>query len=177
MWPLEYKAGLLLLSVLVSEAAENPYSAPIPILKDDRTQDAYGGYSFDFEFGNGIVWQESGKESEAGRLEVSIGPRLSGYGYNCLFISLLSFYLCVYLRFSYESPEGVPVEISFVADQGGGVPTPGGDHPRGSTPSLLEIRELRSFSLSESEVPLSGNGDFSFKAKDVSGPTHNLAKR
>jgi len=57
------QAGLLLLSVLVSEAAESPYSAPIPILKDDRTQDAYGGYSFDFESGNGIVRQESGKES------------------------------------------------------------------------------------------------------------------
>ncbi|XP_069974790.1 larval cuticle protein LCP-17-like [Penaeus vannamei] len=73
----EPAAGLLLLSVLVSEAAESPYSVIIPILKDDRTQDAYDGYSFDFESGNGIV------------------------------------------RMEYESPEGVPVEISFVADQGG----------------------------------------------------------
>ncbi|ROT85494.1 putative endocuticle structural glycoprotein ABD-4 [Penaeus vannamei] len=122
------QAGLLLLSVLVSEAAESPYSAPSPILKDDRTQDAYGGYSFDFESGNGIVRQESGKESD--------GQAKQG-------------------GWRYESPEGVPVEISFVADKG--VQTPGGDHPRGSTPSLPEIRELRSFSLSESEGTLSGN--------------------
>ncbi|ROT60914.1 cuticular protein RR-1 motif 32 precursor [Penaeus vannamei] len=86
------QAGLLLLSVLVSEAAESPYSAPSPILKDDRTQDAYGGYSFDFESGNGIVRQESGKESD--------GQAKQG-------------------GWRYESPEGVPVEISFVADQGG----------------------------------------------------------
>ncbi|XP_047487912.1 endocuticle structural glycoprotein SgAbd-8-like [Penaeus chinensis] len=87
-----FLAALLLLSVLGSEAAESPYSAPIPILKDDRTQDAYGGYTFDFESGNGIVRQESGKESD--------GQAKEG-------------------GWRYESPEGVPVEISFVADQGG----------------------------------------------------------
>ncbi|XP_069974779.1 larval cuticle protein LCP-17-like [Penaeus vannamei] len=80
------QAGLLLLSVLVSEAAESPYSAPIPILKDDRTQDAYGGYSF----------------GEAGRLEVTKDSASSTKP----------------LPRRYESPEGVPVEISFVADQG-----------------------------------------------------------
>ncbi|XP_037803468.1 endocuticle structural glycoprotein SgAbd-8-like [Penaeus monodon] len=85
-------ASFLLMLVLSSEAAENPYSAPIPILKDDRTQDAYGGYSFDFESGNGIVRQESGKESD--------GQAKEG-------------------GWRYESPEGAPVEISFVADQGG----------------------------------------------------------
>ncbi|XP_042864641.1 endocuticle structural glycoprotein SgAbd-8-like [Penaeus japonicus] len=85
-------AGLLLVAALGSKAAESPYSQPIPILKDDRTQDAYGGYSFDFESGNGIVRQESGKESD--------GQAKEG-------------------GWSYESPEGVPVEISFVADQGG----------------------------------------------------------
>ncbi|XP_042883367.1 cuticle protein AMP1A-like [Penaeus japonicus] len=73
-------------------AADDPYGAPIPILKDDRTQDAYGGYSFDFESGNGIVRQESGKESD--------GQAKEG-------------------GWRYTSPEGVPVEIVFVADQGG----------------------------------------------------------
>ncbi|XP_027224488.1 endocuticle structural glycoprotein SgAbd-8-like [Penaeus vannamei] len=86
-----------LVLVLVSSAsllvvADESYGAPIPILKDDRTQDAYGGYSFDFESGNGIVRKESGKESD--------GQAKEG-------------------GWRYTSPEGVPVEIVFVADQGG----------------------------------------------------------
>ncbi|XP_027224480.1 endocuticle structural glycoprotein SgAbd-8 [Penaeus vannamei] len=83
---------VLLSSVCLFAAADESYGAPIPILKDDRTQDAYGGYSFDFESGNGIVRQESGKESD--------GQAKEG-------------------GWRYISPEGVPVEIVFVADQGG----------------------------------------------------------
>ncbi|XP_063600674.1 cuticle protein CP14.6-like [Penaeus indicus] len=83
---------VLVSSVCLLAAADDPYGAPIPILKDDRTQDAYGGYSFDFESGNGIVRQESGKESD--------GQAKEG-------------------GWRYTSPEGVPVEIVFVADQGG----------------------------------------------------------
>ncbi|XP_042883379.1 endocuticle structural glycoprotein SgAbd-8-like [Penaeus japonicus] len=83
---------VLVSSVCLLAAADDPYGAPIPILRDDRTQDAYGGYSFDFESGNGIVRQESGKESD--------GQAKEG-------------------GWRYTSPEGVPVEIVFVADQGG----------------------------------------------------------
>nr|XP_027236377.1 uncharacterized protein LOC113827698 [Penaeus vannamei] len=39
------------------------YAAPIPILKDDRTQSAHGDYSVDFEAANGIARQESGSQS------------------------------------------------------------------------------------------------------------------
>ncbi|XP_047488113.1 uncharacterized protein LOC125038620 [Penaeus chinensis] len=55
---------VLVSSASLLAAADDPYATPIPILKDDRTQDAYGGYTFDFESGNGIVRQESGKESD-----------------------------------------------------------------------------------------------------------------
>ncbi|KAK7069977.1 hypothetical protein SK128_023394, partial [Halocaridina rubra] len=71
----------------------SPYKAPIiPILKDDRTQDAYGGYSFAYSTGNGIYRNENGRQN--------YGQNTDG-------------------GWSYTSPEGVPVKISFVADQGG----------------------------------------------------------
>ncbi|KAG7168936.1 Larval cuticle protein LCP-17-like 1 [Homarus americanus] len=71
----------------------SPYRAPvIPILKDDRTQDRFGGYSFSYNTGNGIYRNEEGKQS---------------YGQNSEG------------GWSYTSPEGVPVRITFVANQGG----------------------------------------------------------
>ena len=44
-------------------AADSAYKAPIPILKDDRTQNAYGT-SFSFETGNGISRTEEGREND-----------------------------------------------------------------------------------------------------------------
>ncbi|XP_069974832.1 larval cuticle protein LCP-17-like [Penaeus vannamei] len=85
-------ALVLVSSASLLAAADKSYGAPIPILNDDRTQDAYGGYSFDFESGNSIVRKESGKESDGQAKEGS---------------------------WRYTSPEGVPVEIVFVADQRG----------------------------------------------------------
>lgn len=40
------------------------YNTPIPILKDDRTQNAYGEYTFDFETGNGISRNEAGQQAD-----------------------------------------------------------------------------------------------------------------
>ncbi|XP_027236377.2 larval cuticle protein LCP-17 [Penaeus vannamei] len=68
------------------------YAAPIPILKDDRTQSAHGDYSVDFEAANGIARQESGSQS--------YGQAAQG-------------------GWRYTSPEGQQVDIAFVADQGG----------------------------------------------------------
>merc|ERR1712168_145539 len=84
----------LLSAVVAMVAADSPYGPRpiIPILKDDRTQDGYGGYTFDFETGNGIARQEVGNQNNG---QVSQGG------------------------WRYESPEGLPVEISFVADHGG----------------------------------------------------------
>ncbi|XP_042864636.1 endocuticle structural glycoprotein SgAbd-8-like [Penaeus japonicus] len=111
-----------LLSVLLSAAlaaAETRYpapryGAPIPILKDDRTQSARGDYSVDFESANGIARQESGSQSYG---QVAQG----GW------------------RFTrrYTSPEGQQVDISFVADHGGFQPG-GGVLP--SPPSLPYTR-------------------------------------
>ncbi|XP_069974714.1 flexible cuticle protein 12-like [Penaeus vannamei] len=68
----------------------------IPILKDDRSQDAYGGYSFSYGTGNGIYRDEVGRQNYG---QVTQGG------------------------WSYTSPEGVPVKITFVADQGGYQPS------------------------------------------------------
>ncbi|XP_037797510.1 endocuticle structural glycoprotein SgAbd-2-like [Penaeus monodon] len=80
-------------------AADTGYPAPppeyaphIPILKDDRTQNSYGEYTFDFQSGNGIARQEAGSQNDG---QVSQGG------------------------WTYTSPEGEQVDISFVADQGG----------------------------------------------------------
>lgn len=54
-------------------AADAGYPAPpleyapaphIPILKDDRTQNSYGEYTFDFQSGNGIARQEAGSQND-----------------------------------------------------------------------------------------------------------------
>ena len=52
------------LACLVAVVVADSYKTPIPILKDDRTQDAYGGYTFDFETGNGISRSEAGQQND-----------------------------------------------------------------------------------------------------------------
>ncbi|XP_069982233.1 endocuticle structural glycoprotein SgAbd-8-like [Penaeus vannamei] len=85
------------------------YKTPIPILKDDRTQNAYGEYTFDFETGNGIARNEAGKQAD--------GQESSG-------------------GWSYTAPEGVPIKLSFTSGVGGYQPV--GDHlPVAPTPVPL----------------------------------------
>ncbi|XP_064092929.1 endocuticle structural glycoprotein SgAbd-8-like [Macrobrachium nipponense] len=88
--------GLFIMNSHVVGAVKDPYKKIIPILKDDRSQTPFGEYSFAFETGNGISREEVG--SQAG------GQVANG-------------------RWSYTSPEGVPVVITFLADQGGFQPT------------------------------------------------------
>ncbi|XP_050718055.1 endocuticle structural glycoprotein SgAbd-2-like [Eriocheir sinensis] len=72
------------------------YNAPIPILTDVRSQDDYGGYAFEYSTGNGIGRKEQGRQS--------YGQTSEG-------------------GWSYTSPDGVPVDITFVAGKGGYQPT------------------------------------------------------
>ena len=51
--------------VVAVVAADSAYkAAPIPILKDDRSQNAYGETSFSFETGNGISRSEEGRQND-----------------------------------------------------------------------------------------------------------------
>ncbi|XP_047488353.1 cuticle protein AMP1B-like [Penaeus chinensis] len=86
-------ACLLVLATVVTMAtAQGGYGQIIPIVRDDRTQNPYGESRFEFEAGNGIVRYETGSEKDG---HVQEGG------------------------WRYQSPEGIPVEITFVADQGG----------------------------------------------------------
>ncbi|CAL4110805.1 unnamed protein product [Meganyctiphanes norvegica] len=91
---------LIAFSCLLAVAYASQYPVEvIPILKDERTQDAYGGYTFDFETGNGISRQEQGSENDGQNSAGSV---------------------------SYTAPDGTPIVLSFTADQAGYLPV--GDH-------------------------------------------------
>ncbi|XP_042873890.1 endocuticle structural glycoprotein SgAbd-1-like isoform X3 [Penaeus japonicus] len=96
---------LLVLACLVAVVVADSYKTPIPILKDDRTQNAYGEYTFDFETGNGIARNEAGRQAD--------GQESSG-------------------GWSYTAPEGIPIKLTFTSGAGGYQPV--GDHlPVGPT--------------------------------------------
>ncbi|XP_042222009.1 endocuticle structural glycoprotein ABD-5-like [Homarus americanus] len=66
------------------------------ILKDERTQDGYGTYSFQYETSDGVTRHEYGSQDDG---QVTNGG------------------------WRYTSPEGQVVDITFVADHGGYQPT------------------------------------------------------
>ncbi|XP_068215625.1 pupal cuticle protein Edg-78E-like [Palaemon carinicauda] len=100
---------LLFLACLVALVAADVYNAHIPILKDDRTQNSYGEYAFDFETGNGIKRQEAGRQG--------YGQETNG-------------------GWSYTAPEGIPISLTFEAGPQGYVPV-GAHLPVGPTPPPL----------------------------------------
>nr|XP_053626958.1 endocuticle structural glycoprotein SgAbd-5-like [Cherax quadricarinatus] len=62
------------------------------ILKDERTQNGYGEYNFQYETSDGITRQEYGSQNDG---QITKGG------------------------WRYTSPDGVPVHITFLADHGG----------------------------------------------------------
>ncbi|XP_071520569.1 cuticle protein AMP1A-like [Panulirus ornatus] len=86
-------AAVVLLAKGSEGVPSSRYGAPvIPILKDERDQDGLGAYTFAYSTGNGIYRNEAGKQA---------------YGQNAEG------------GWRYTSPEGLPVEITFVANKGG----------------------------------------------------------
>ncbi|XP_019878815.2 endocuticle structural glycoprotein SgAbd-2-like [Aethina tumida] len=69
----------------------------IPILRQDQDVREDGSYSYNYETGNGIAAQEQGSIRALGQ---NIGKAAQG-------------------SFSYTSPEGEPVHVSYVADENG----------------------------------------------------------
>ncbi|XP_068215629.1 pupal cuticle protein Edg-78E-like [Palaemon carinicauda] len=100
---------LFFFACLVGVVVADTYKTPIPILKDDRTQNAYGEYTFEFETGNGIKRNEAGRQND--------GQESQG-------------------GWSYTGPEGIPIALTFSAGAQGYVPV--GDHlPTPPTPVAL----------------------------------------
>merc|ERR1712002_1382554 len=114
LWTANMNTLLIFVCIVAVVAADSAYKAdPIPILKDDRTQNAYGETSFSFETGNGISRSEEGRQND--------GNEQSG-------------------SWSYTAPDGTPIQLTFVADGAGGY-QPVGDHlPVGPTPVPLPYK-------------------------------------
>ncbi|XP_063857225.1 cuticle protein CP14.6-like [Scylla paramamosain] len=66
----------------------------VPIVKYDRIQEDDGRYSVDVETGNGIRWSQSGSPVDNGAIATAG-------------------------QYSYTAPDGILVEMKFVADENG----------------------------------------------------------
>ncbi|XP_011214355.1 endocuticle structural glycoprotein ABD-4 [Bactrocera neohumeralis] len=94
----------LLLDVTLARP-QGPTTEPIPIIRQEQEVNFDGSYKFSYETGNGIQADEEGYLKNAG----SEAEGTSAQG-----------------SFSYTSPEGVPIRITYLADENGFQPQ--GDH-------------------------------------------------
>ncbi|XP_018571571.1 endocuticle structural glycoprotein SgAbd-2-like [Anoplophora glabripennis] len=95
---------------IVYAAPQGPVTEPIPILRQEQQVNPDGSYQYSYETGNGISAEEQGFLKNAGQPEVEAQVAQG--------------------RFSYTSPEGQAIELSYIADengfqpQGAHLPTP-----------------------------------------------------
>ncbi|XP_053964185.1 cuticular protein 47Eg [Anastrepha ludens] len=94
----------LLLDITLARP-QGPTSEPIPIIRQEQEVNFDGSYKYSYETGNGIQAEEEGYLKNAG----SEAEGQSAQG-----------------SFSYTSPEGVPIRITYLADENGFQPQ--GDH-------------------------------------------------
>ncbi|RZF39909.1 hypothetical protein LSTR_LSTR010537 [Laodelphax striatellus] len=94
----------VLISMLgaVLAAPQQQYTTPIPILSQQQEVNADGSYKYNYATGNNIQVEETGYLKNAGIPEQEIQ---SAQGY-----------------FSYVDPDGVPVQLTYTADENGFVP-------------------------------------------------------
>ncbi|XP_037805165.1 cuticle protein AMP4-like [Penaeus monodon] len=92
------KTAILVALISVAAAAKLPAggadTTQVPILRQNQVNPDLGAHNFEFESGNGIVFQEAGQEGVAG------GATRVG-------------------SFSYPQEDGSLVEVKFVADEKG----------------------------------------------------------
>ncbi|XP_030388582.1 endocuticle structural glycoprotein ABD-4 [Scaptodrosophila lebanonensis] len=84
---------------------QGPATEPIPIIRQEQEVNFDGSYKYSYETGNGINVEEEGYLKNAGT--DNEGQVAQGF-------------------FSYTSPEGVPIRITYLADENGFQPQ--GDH-------------------------------------------------
>ncbi|XP_071442439.1 endocuticle structural glycoprotein SgAbd-8-like [Hetaerina americana] len=76
-----------------------PAGAPIPIIRQTNTHNPGGGYAWSYETGNGITAEESGQLKNPGQKDLEAMVAQGG--------------------FAYTSPEGIPIQVRYVADENG----------------------------------------------------------
>ncbi|CAB3221323.1 unnamed protein product [Arctia plantaginis] len=96
----------IVLSALVAVSCAAPQYQEIPIVRQEQTINPDGSYQYSYETGNGIAAQEQGSLRSAGP---NSEPAIAAQG-----------------SFSYTSLEGIPISLSYVADENGFQPQ--GDH-------------------------------------------------
>ncbi|CRK99894.1 CLUMA_CG013197, isoform A [Clunio marinus] len=108
---MKYLIVILVLYVSFTWAAPQASDAttPIPIIRQEQEQNVDGSYKYAYETGNGIIAEEEGYLKNAGtedEAQVKQG------------------------KYSYTSPEGQLIEITYIADENGfraegdSIPTP-----------------------------------------------------
>ncbi|KAL0266840.1 UNVERIFIED_CONTAM: hypothetical protein PYX00_009277 [Menopon gallinae] len=105
-----------------SASARSP-EADAPILRYDNDVGFDGTYRWSYETGNGIAADEQGQLKNAGNPEAEAQTAQGS--------------------FTYTSPEGVPIRLSYIADENGFQPV--GDHlptPPPIPPEILKSLEL-----------------------------------
>ncbi|KAH8301633.1 hypothetical protein KR059_007063, partial [Drosophila kikkawai] len=95
----------LLLSLAQAQPRPQAQGEPIPIIRQEQEVNFDGSYKYSYETGNGINVAEEGYLKNAGT--DNAGQVAQG-------------------SFSYTSPEGIPIQITYLADENGFQPQ--GDH-------------------------------------------------
>ncbi|KAJ8939990.1 hypothetical protein NQ314_010930 [Rhamnusium bicolor] len=98
--------ALTLFAVLIAATSAAPQEPPIPIISQDAEVGFDGTYHSSYETGNGIISEEHGVLKNPG-VEDLEAEEVSG-------------------SFSYPSPDGTVIRLSYVANENGFQPT--GDH-------------------------------------------------
>ncbi|XP_067000869.2 endocuticle structural glycoprotein SgAbd-2 [Anabrus simplex] len=105
-----FALALLAVTSAAPQFRQNPVplnpNEPIPILRQENEVNFDGTYRYSYETGNGIVAEEQGYLKNAGQPELEAQVAQGSA--------------------SYTSPEGVPIRLTYVADENGFQPQ--GDH-------------------------------------------------
>ncbi|KAH8271618.1 hypothetical protein KR018_011293 [Drosophila ironensis] len=127
-------AGLL----LFSWAQARPQGEPIPIIRQEQEVNFDGSYKYSYETGNGINAEEEGYLKNPGT--DNAGQVAQG-------------------SFSYTSPEGIPIRITYLADENGFQPQ--GDHlptPPPIPPAIQKALAYLATAPPPPQEPASGGG-------------------
>jgi len=134
---MKYETSVLLILCIIGfvcSAPADPTTEPIPILNQESNIEPDGSYQYRYETGNGIKAEETGTLKKASNPDSNDAIVAQG-------------------SFSYTSPEGQLITLTYAADDVGGF-QPQGDHLPTPPPIPPEIQKAVDYLLS---LPPSNN--------------------